>query len=295
MKKQLKKWWEFLQITLIPGLYKKRYFNTLEHLTWKSIMHKNIENEILLIKYFMNKDFTFIDIGANLGQYLYVTEKIVNKKNIHAFEPHPALNKRLAKIFKGINIHPFAISNNNENTTFKIPFLKDREIHTRGTLKTDYIDSIATTYKLIDVKVVKLDSIASKLNLQKNSFIKIDVEGAEIEVIEGANETIKIYKPIMLIEIEQQHHKDSIFSLISKIETSLHYKCYYFDTQEQLLKGDIHQQNIHQIQFISNHGLNRLFINNFIFLPVDQFDERKVESINQSIRKDVLTQTSAQY
>ncbi len=286
MKTRLKALIQNLQINIVPEVYKRRFFKNIEHLDWKSIKDKNIENEILLIRYLLDKNSTFIDIGANLGQYLYTTEKILSKENIYAFEPHPMLNKRLTKIFKGINIHQYAISSMDHKTKFKIPFFNNREIHTRGTLKTEYIDNSETNYKLIDVDVVKLDTITGKLNIRDISLIKIDVEGAEMDVFEGSAETISKHRPILLIEIEQQHHSDSILSFILKIESSCSYKCYYFDTEIQQLKGDIHQQDILQIQSASNHAKNRLFINNFIFLPLEKYDEDKVYQINQNIEKD---------
>jgi FkbM family methyltransferase len=286
MKKRLKSLIQKLQINFVPQLYKKRFFKNLQNLNWHSIQNKNIENELLLIKYFLDNNSTFIDIGANLGQYLYTTEKIVLKKNIHAFEPHPLLNQRLKKIFNGMAIHPYAVSKKNEKSQFKIPFFDEREIHTRGTLKTDYIDTSETTFKLINVEVVKLDSIIKNLSLKNISIIKIDVEGAEMDVIEGATECIREFQPILIIEIEQQHHTIPIISFISNIEQSGHYKCYYFNTLEQQIKGDIHEQNIQEIQSPSNHAKNRLFINNFIFLPLEKFDENRISALNNQIRAD---------
>lgn len=284
MKRILKSWIQGLQINIIPDIYKKRYFRNLGQLTWKSIKGKNIENETLLIQYLMeDKDSVFIDIGANLGQYIFMAERIIPKANIHAFEPHPYLNQRLRKIFKGIHVHPFAVSRESGQAKFKIPFFDTKEIHTRGTLKTDYIDNSETTYKLIDVEIVKLDEMVRKLNPHKISMIKIDVEGAEMDVIEGAWDVIRNYSPVLIIEIEQRHHTSSIHDFISKIETTGDYKCYYFDTERQLLKGDIHQLDMANIQSLSNHAKNRLFINNFIFLPKKNFNEDKIQKINEKI------------
>ena len=42
-------------------------------------------------------------------------------------------------------------------------------------------------------------------------FIKIDVEGHELKVIDGAKETIEKHKPNLLIEIEEQHSKEKLF------------------------------------------------------------------------------------
>ena len=285
MKKTLKDIFHQFQIRFFPEIYKKRFFKSIRQLNWKYIRNRNIENELLLISYFLQKDSCFIDIGANLGQYLFKAEKLIEKENIYAFEPHPLLYKRLRNIFKGPHIFPYAVSSNNEKSQFKIPFFDEREIHTRGTLKTDYVDVSETDFKLISVDVIKLDSFIKTLGLKNITLIKIDVEGAEMDVIEGAWDTLAQYQPILIIEIEQQHHQTDIHTFIRRIEEKGGYKGHYFDPVLQQLKDNIHELDLKDIQSMQNHGKNRMFINNFIFLPLPGVSER-VKDINLRIKGD---------
>ena len=277
---------QHLEITLFPLSYKKKYFENIESLNWKNIKNRNIENELLLIQYFLDSDSTFIDVGANLGQYLYKADGMIDRKNIFAFEPHPALNKRLSKLFPGINLSQDALSDTEGNTQFKIPYFNNREIHTRGTLKTEHVEVDETNSVLIDVHISTLDQFSEANKIEKISLVKIDVEGAEFDVIKGAVEMIKRYHPVFIIEIEQRHHKSPILDFIISLEQNGQYTCCYFDTVNQELKTDIKEKKIEDIQSIDNHGKNRLFINNFIFIPKSNA-LKTIEEINTKIKKAI--------
>jgi FkbM family methyltransferase len=275
-----------LEINLFPLAYKKKYFERIDSLNWKNIKNRNIENELLLIQYFLDSDSTFIDVGANLGQYIFKAEGIIPRSNIFAFEPHPALNKRLSKLFSGIRLSQDALSDTEGNTQFKIPYFNNREIHTRGTLKTEHIEIDETNSVLIDVHISTLNKFSETSKIEKISLVKIDVEGAEFDVIKGANEMVEKFHPVFIIEIEQRHHKTSILDFIMNLEKTGQYTCCYFDTIDQQLKTDIKDKKIEDIQSLDNHGKNRLFINNFIFIPA-MIAEIKIDEINTKIRKAV--------
>jgi hypothetical protein len=65
----------------------------------------------------------------------------------------------------------------------------------------------------LEVDVIPLDH----LRLEDVGLIKIDVEGAELGVLEGAGETISRCRPLMMIEIEQRHHSRPIESVFAEI------------------------------------------------------------------------------
>ena len=84
------------------------------------------------------------------------------------------------------------------------------------------------------------------------SFIKIDVEGHEIEVINGSKELIKKFKPILMIEIEERHSKNKLSDSISYIN-SLGYEPHCL-------------QHNHLVSLNKIDNLNSF--NNFIFKPI---------------------------
>ena len=110
------------------------------------------------------------------------------------------------------------------------------------------------------MKCETLDSFVKNYNLNKIDFIKIDVEGHELNVLEGAVTTLKKFKPSMLIEIEQRHHNkniDHIFSFIS----SFGYEISYYNL-EKLRFEQLNNFDIEENQSVENIKTSK-YINNF--------------------------------
>lgn len=268
----------------LPEAYKSIFFKKLRHLNWNNIKNQNIENELLLIGYILDKQSVFIDVGANLGQYVYMAEKLVAGENIFAFEPNPSLNKRLKHLFKQVHVVQAALSSEQGTFNFKIPIFKDREIHTRGTLKTEHTETEETSFNLISVQALTLDAYVQSQAIDRVSLIKIDVEGAEFDVLKGADAVIREKRPAVIVEIEQRHHATAIKDFILAFEKQYAYRTYYFDSKLQELKDDIAIQKIDNLQSEENHAKNRLFVNNFIFLPEEQYTSAVISDIQEKIK-----------
>jgi hypothetical protein len=114
--------------------------------------------------------------------------------------------------------------------------------------------------------VDKLDNY----NFRDVCFIKIDVEGHESEVIEGAKNTIFTQKPILLVEIEQRHlFSRSIDDVFNQI-IDLNYRGYFLYKNEKFDLSDFsyiaNQQTY--LEKVSLTGFCEEYINNFIFEPL---------------------------
>ena len=90
------------------------------------------------------------------------------------------------------------------------------------------------------------------ISINNIGFIKIDVEGHELEVINGAKETIKNNMPVLLVEIEKRHSKRSVEETINKIN-KLGYNCFF-----------VKNNNLISIDNLIDKKLE----NNFFFLPI---------------------------
>lgn len=163
-------------------------------------------------------DGVAIDVGANVGEISYFLMKYGAVNAVHAFEPLPTAYNQLTGLESiGVVPYPVALSNITGTGKLTTPFIPDTpELNTGiSTLDPTWIEqmhqehptSVSTETISVDVELKRLDDY----NFTNVKFIKVDVEGHEIQVIEGATETIKRNKPIMLVEVSK---KQPLFDMI---------------------------------------------------------------------------------
>ena len=120
-----------------PKIYKERFFKNLKDLNKENILQRKVEPELLWIKDYLNRNDVYIDIGANVGAYLFQLENKLKPENIYAFEPNKRLCQRLKRVFPEVHSFSLALSDVNTFAEFKVPVMNGKRIHTRGTLQTD--------------------------------------------------------------------------------------------------------------------------------------------------------------
>lgn len=132
-----------------------------------------------------SKRRTALDIGANVG--LWSRDLVDNFTKVVAFEPVAVFRKCLEKNVSGANffISPLALGDHDTQATMII---------TEGNSGHSHLDP--NTLGTGDVQVVKLDN----LNIENVDYIKIDCEGYEYRVLQGAEQTVKRCRPILVIE-----------------------------------------------------------------------------------------------
>ena len=221
----------------------------------RSIKNKD-ENEIDLLKRFIKPGTDSIDVGVYRGVYSYEMSKY--SKKVHSFEPNPLIfkyiNKNLKKISNNIDLYNFALSNENKVSNLRIP-IRNKKIN-KENYEEHYLMGRATVHELnnfqdyekFEITLKKIDDFNFDNEI---SFMKIDVEGHEIEVIEGGKLFIKKNKPVLLVEIEERHSKKNIHHSIDYIN-GLGYNSYFYD-----------ENNLKKTSELKNMKL----FTNFIFLP----------------------------
>jgi len=196
-----------------------------------------------------------IDVGANKGIYTYLLAK--HCEHVEAFEPLPDCAEAIRRCaHPRITLHEYGLSDQAGVSTLFLPIHEGRKVDGYATLhKTD------APHAEINIVLRRLDDF----EFSDVSFIKIDVEGHELAVINGARETILSEKPVMLIEIEQRHHAGPISEVIHTC-IQLGYAG-YFVAGKQLQPIESFEPQIHQSSLAANGDL-AAYINNFIFIPI---------------------------
>jgi len=138
----------------------------------------------------------FVDIGAHIGKYALHAAKIVgNEGKVVAIEPHP-LNyqtlQRNIELNKLENVIALNLAAWNMDCKLKL-FIG--EATARHSTKTNW----SRGWVEVDGRVT--DHVLEDLSIGMVNWIKIDVEGAEYEVLCGLEETISKYKPKIVIEV----------------------------------------------------------------------------------------------
>ena len=150
-----------------------------------------------------------MDIGAHKAGYLYWMLKLVGETGkVIAFEPQSFLFEYITsikKLFKWNNVivEHLALSDIIGKTKLYIPINKTKKQSSPGAtlLKVTNQKQIEKT-EIIQTQT--LDNYCSLKNIKPN-FLKIDVEGNELNVFKGGEKIIRKYKPKILVEIEARH------------------------------------------------------------------------------------------
>ena len=145
----------------------------------------------------------FFDVGANVGLYTWEVRKVCPARKILALEPDPENIKLLEKTLRGANLQnveicKYALSNQLAEVSFFQDNLTSATGCVAGKDKPWIEQYLNGSTNEIRVKTETLDSVVRQDRTP--SLIKIDVEGHEIEVLQGGKNTLSEVKPILIIE-----------------------------------------------------------------------------------------------
>lgn len=171
-----------------------------------------------------------IDIGCHKGEVLDIILKQSPEGKQFVFEPIPDLYQKLKEKYTGCNVYQIALSNTAGEASFN--YVVSNPAYS-GLVKRKYDrkNEVDTT---IRVKTATLDSIIPPDI--KIDFIKIDVEGGELLVLEGAVKTIQRCKPVIIFE-HGIGASDYYESTPQKVYTLLHTCGLHISTMHDWLGG----------------------------------------------------------
>ena len=146
-------------------------------------------NAILFYKNkYSNTNGVFFDIGSNAGSFVKVLKSFDIQTNIHCFEPHPVLNKKTKLVYPYVKMNEYCLGNIDGNIDIYIP---QWSVGLSSVINRPVFSRLNQEINKINVECKKIDTYCEENNIDMIDFVKIDVEGAEKLIFEGACELLK--------------------------------------------------------------------------------------------------------
>jgi len=187
----------------------------------------NYINEKKMLKNILTgSNLVFFDVGSNLGENIkFIKKTFGGNLEIHAFEPSKESFCKLKQIFPKIYLNNTAISNYIGNSTFY-----ERNISSQSSLNERInhpLDGVKNKYT---VEVSTLDKYVEANGIKKIDLLKIDTEGNDYKVLEGAQNSlskidVKLIKIECLFDLENFENESEfkkIFDLLSYFDFKIY-------------------------------------------------------------------------
>lgn len=169
---------------------------------------------------FLQKDSVVIDAGANIGTFSILANHLAPNGKVYSFEPVKYTFELLRKNtvnYKNVSSYNYGLGDKESEKKIFVykdttggNVLEDSEV-VEQRIREDFSGSEK-------IRITTIDKFVKENNINKVDFIKIDTEGYEARIIEGARETIKRFKPIMAMSA---YHNDNDKELLPRIVKSI--------------------------------------------------------------------------
>ncbi len=196
------------------------------------------------------KDKVFVDIGSNIGHHSIFASKFA--RDVHSFEPYHFVRQRMLDTMKlnkisNIIVHPYGLGEADST----IPFFEPLESNLGG---GSFVATFSpdNTHKGLNLEIKNGDSVLNQLD--RIDLMKIDVEGFETSVLKGLTETIKKFRPLIVMEYSIQT-KDKLMQepeLLKLLQSTYNIKRFRNpnDIPYQLSDGDFEKAGLVDLAFI---------------------------------------------
>ena len=243
-------------------------------LNWreKRFYEKFGEIELQLLDILCDPSRDSLDVGANDGSFVHFLRS--RSKTVHAFEPMPEQVATLHRKFRGGNviIHPMALSREAGTIELHLPVVDGVVVTGCATVATDAAAGYPSRHS-VSVRMDTLDNVYRG----DAGFIKIDVEGHQQAVLDGAVETFRRCRPRALVEIIEEMSPGG-FGQATAFFDALAYRGYFINEGRLYPIAEFSPQVLQRPEnrpdLLAHPSEDRgAYLYNFIFLPAETVDD----------------------
>jgi len=171
-----------------------------KQILWYGFYEKNY---ILLWEKLIKDDSIVFDIGANIGYYSIVAANKAKHGEVHAFEPISSTFHALQQNIILNNLKNVIV---NQNGVSNAPGIYDYYISsTDNSGMSGMQPSENFSGHIEKIQTITIDQYSTDRNLSSVDFVKIDIEGNELNALMGMKNTLTKFKPVLFIEILNEH------------------------------------------------------------------------------------------
>ena len=201
---------------------------------------------IRFLRNILKTDSVCLDVGAQMGYLTLAMATSASRQTIvHSFEPESNNAERFREnvslnALTNVTLHQTAVST--VDGTLKLYLSNDRNA---GTHSTVYIESNVSP-DFVEIPSTTLETFVRQQCLKTVDLIKIDVEGAEIDVINGAIEVLRQHKPVVIMELSDhlQQARGKTCSEFKQFMMSFGYNAYFINEDGTLRSCPLNASHI---------------------------------------------------
>jgi FkbM family methyltransferase len=160
------------------------------------------------VNHFLRKGMTVVDIGAHHGFYtILCSKKVGSTGRVIAFEPSPGEQRKLSFHLRinhcnNVKIEPYALAGQSGKATLFVVKGRDTAFNSLRP------PAVSKPIREITVRTMSLEDYLNKEDIRGIDFLKIDAEGAELEIFMGANTLFnRNSSPIIMAEVSDLRTK----------------------------------------------------------------------------------------
>ena len=215
-----------------------------------------------------------LDVGANIGNHSLSFAKSFDR--VLAFEPHPKTFKLLeynAKLTNNIEAVNKGLSNSNRIEKVRVPTYSTNIGGTTLTVQSGHKDGTTE----FNFELQCLDDFVQQNKIDAISFIKIDVEGHEVECLKGATKTLGQFRPPIAMEILGRDIVNGNAESITILK-QLGYS-YFYELEDTNIVNKLPRPLYKLTRFVSGFIMNKRLTKRYQLRSIQYFKSRNYSMI----------------